>query len=160
MTTNDSLQITAEPNSQSIDITREFAATPEQLLRAHTDRDLYAKWVGPKGYEMVISEFEPRHGGAYAYTHRNPDGEEFGFRGVFHGDPSVENGVSQTFEYLGAPGVAFETMTFEDLGDGRTRLHGRSVFPDVATRDAIVESGMEHGVREGYEKLDEILAAQ
>ncbi|KAA0017374.1 SRPBCC domain-containing protein [Antrihabitans cavernicola] len=159
MTTTDTLQITAVSGTQNIEITREFAATPEQLLRAHTDRDLYGRWVGPKGYEMIITEFEPRHGGKYAYIHRNPAGTEFSFRGVFHGDPSVETGVTQTFEYLGVPDVGFGTVTFEDLGNGRTLLRERSVFPSVESRDGIIEAGMEHGVREGYDKLDELLAA-
>lgn len=158
MGTTDTLQITATPGTQNIEITREFAATPEQLLRAHTDPELYARWVGPEGYEMDITEFEPRHGGTYAYVHRNPAGDEFAFRGVFHGDPGVD-GLRQTFEYLGSPGdVFYETMTFEDLGDGRTLLRGLSVASSVEARDAIVESGMETGVRDGYRKLDEILS--
>ncbi|MEO6605483.1 MAG: SRPBCC domain-containing protein [Aeromicrobium sp.] len=158
MNTTDTLKITAVPGTQNIEMTREFEATREQLLKAHTDPGLYAKWVGPKGYEMIVTEFEPHHGGAYAFTHRNPEGNEFNFRGVFHGDPSVE-GFSQTFEFLGAPGVAFETHTFEDLGDGRTLLRIVSVAPSVEARDAMLASGMESGVRDGYEKLDELLTS-
>ena len=157
MNTADSLQITAEPGTQNIEITREFAATPEQLLRAHTDPELYARWVGPRGYETTISEFEPRHGGAWAFTQRALDGNEYQFRGVFHGDPGVD-GIGQTFEFLGAPGeVLYEKMTFEDLGNGRTLLRGVSVASSVEARDAMVESGMEEGVRDGYDQLDEIL---
>lgn len=157
MNTTDTLTITAVPGTQNIEMTREFNATREQLLKAHTDPELYAKWVGPKGYEMTITEFEPHHGGAYAFEHRNPDGNEFLFRGVFHGEPSVE-GFSQTFEFMGAPGeVFYETFTFKDLGNGRTLLHAVSVAPSVAVRDEMVLS-MESGVREGYEKLDELLA--
>lgn len=157
MNTTDTLKITAVPGTQNIEMTREFNATREQLLQAHTDPELYAKWVGPKGYEMTITQFEPHHGGGYAFEHRNPEGNDFFFRGVFHGDPTVE-GFSQTFEFLGAPGeVFFETFTFEDLGNGRTLVHGVSVAPSVDVRDAMVES-MESGVREGYEKLDDLLA--
>lgn len=157
MNTTDTLKITAVPGTQNIEMTREFNATREQLLKAHTDPELYAKWVGPHGYEMIVDELDARHGGAYAFTHRNPSGDEFRFRGVFHGDPTVE-GFSQTFEFLGAPGVAYETFTFEDLGDGRTLLRSVSVAPTVEARDAMMESGMEHGVRDGYAKLDELLA--
>lgn len=159
MNTTDTLKITAVPGTQNIEMTREFNATREQLLKAHTDPELYAQWVGPRGYEMIVTQFEPHHGGAYAFTHRNPEGDEFKFRGVFHGDPSVE-GFSHTFEFLGAPGdVAFETHAFEDLGNGRTLLRAVSVAPSVESRDAMLESGMESGVRDGYDKLDEILAA-
>src|SRR5690348_13398215 len=99
MNTTDTLTITAVPGTQNIEMTREFKATREQLLAAHTDPELFAKWVGPKGYEMTITQFEPHHGGAYAFEHRNPEGNDFAFRGVFHGDPTVE-GFSQTFEFL------------------------------------------------------------
>ena len=160
MNTTDTLTITALPGTQNIEITREFNATREQLLAAHTDPELYAQWVGPHGYEMIVTELDARHAGGYAFTHRNPEGHEFGFRGVFHGDPSVD-GISQTFEYLGAPGeVAYETLTFEDLGNGRTLLRAISVAPSVEARDAMVESGMETGIRDGYAKLDALLSSQ
>ncbi len=158
MNTTDTLTITAVPGTQNIEMTREFNATREQLLQAHTDPELYAKWVGPHGYEITITQFEPHHGGGYAFEHRNPEGNDFAFRGVFHGDPTID-GFSQTFEYLGAPGeVFFETFTFEDLGGGRSLLHAVSTAPSVAVRDAMAES-MESGVRDGYEKLDELLAS-
>jgi len=157
MNTTDTLKITAEPGTQNIEISREFNATREQLLWAHTDPELLAKWFGPRGFEMIITQFDPHHGGAYAFTHRNPEGNEFDFRGVFHGEPSIE-GFSQTFEFLGTPGdVLFETFTFEDLGNGRTLLRSVSVAPSVEARDAMINSGMEKGVVEGYSKLDEAL---
>ncbi len=158
MKTTDTLTITAVPGSQNIEMTREFNATREQLLAAHTDPEIYAQWVGPNGYEMVVTEFEPHHGGAYAFTHRNPSGDEFKFRGVFHGDPSVD-GFSQTFEFMGTPGeVFYETFTFEDLDNGRTRLRSVSVAPSVEVRDEMVNA-MEKGVRDGYAKLDDLLAS-
>ena len=149
--------ITAEPGTQNITITREFDATPEQVFRAHVDPDLYSKWVGPNGYEMDLTAFEPKDGGRYAFTHINPEGNRFGFRGVFHGEPTVD-GITQTFEFLGAPGlVSIDVTHFEDLGDGRTRLVGTSTFPSVESRDAILDNGMERGVNEGYSRLDALL---
>ena len=157
MNTTDTLKITAEPGTQNIEISREFNATREQLLRAHADPELLAKWFGPRGFEMIITQFDPHHGGGYAFTHRNPEGNEFDFRGVFHGEPSIE-GFSQTFEFLGTPGdVLFETFTFEDVGNGRTLLRSVSVAPSGEARDAMINSGMEKGVVEGYSKLDEAL---
>jgi len=158
MNTTDTLTITAVPGTQNIEMTREFEATREQLLRAHMDPELFARWVGPKGYEMTITQFEPHHAGGYAFEHRNPEGNDFAFRGVFHGEPSVE-GFSQTFEFMGAPGeVFYETFTFKDIGNGRTLLRSVSVAPSVEVRDAMVND-MESGVREGYEKLDDLLAS-
>ena len=81
----------------------------------------------------------------------------FTFNGVFH--TVRENDiVIQTFEFEGAPDmVNIEFMWFTDLGDGRSRLRGRSICPNTEARDALLSSGMEGGMTEGYEKLDELL---
>lgn len=151
--------ITAEPGQHSVHITRDFAATPAQLLRAYTDPDVLPRWMGPRQYKTEVDRLEPRHGGQWRYLHTG-DGEEYAFHGVFHNDPSAEAGIIQTFEFEGFPGEAcLEKVTFEDLGDGRTRVHGVSIFLSVEARDGMVESGMETGVVEGHERLDEWLAS-
>ena len=151
------VQIVAEPGVPQILMTREFAASPEALFRAHTEPDLLVQWLGPRGMTMVIECYEVRDGGLWRYIHREADGTEYGFRGVFHGTPTVD-GIVQTFEFEGAPGnVALETLTFEER-DGRTVVHTNSVFQSVAARDAMIESGMEVGVTEGYDQLDELIA--
>ncbi|SDH49342.1 SRPBCC domain-containing protein [Agrococcus jejuensis] len=147
--------ITADPAVPLIRMTRDFHATPAQLLTAHTDPDLYARWNGPEGTQVRIDRWDAVSGGAWAMTHVH-EGEEYGFRGTFH-DVS-ETGIVQTFEFLGAPGVALETLTFEDLGDGRTRLHATSLVDSFEGRDAWLQSGMEVGVNDGYAKLDAIIA--
>jgi uncharacterized protein YndB with AHSA1/START domain len=150
--------ITARPGTPFIEITREFAASPSAVFRAYTEPDLVKQWLGPRDLEMEILEYDARPGGSYRYVHRAERGE-FRFRGVFH---SVEDGekIIQTFEYEGAPGeVCLETMTLTEVG-GRTRLHTRSVFPSVEARDAMVAGGMERGVVEGFEQLDELLAKE
>jgi uncharacterized protein YndB with AHSA1/START domain len=157
-TLNKETTIGIEPNSHEITITRDFDAPIDKVFRAHNDPELVAKWVGPKYLENVECTLEPRHGGTWTLVQRDPDGNEHGFRGVIHGDPTPE--LSQrTFEWLGMPGhVTFETMRMEDLGDGRTRVHASSVFMSVADRDGMASSGMSEGVNEGYERLDELLA--
>lgn len=158
-TTQNPTTITAQPGTPFVDIVREFDATPAQVFQASSDPTLVARWLGPREMEMLIDEYDVRDGGRYRYVHRSPEGDEFAFRGVFH---SVEPGVKviQTFEYEGAPGqVSLETATYEDLG-GRTRLHTHSVFPSIETRDAMIEHGMERGVRDSMDRLAEILAAQ
>ena len=119
------------------------------MFRAHNDPELVAQWIGPKYLENVECTFEARHGGTWTLVQRDPDGNEHGFRGVVHGDPTPE--LSQrTFEWLGMPGhVSFETMRMEDLGDGRTRVHASSVFMSVADRDGMAESGMGVGRQRG-----------
>lgn len=156
---SNALTVTAEPGTPFIDAVREFDATPEQLFRAHTERDLVQQWLGPKGYEMRIEEYDAKPGGWYRYLHKDPDGNEYGFRGCFH---TVEaERVTQTFEFDGAPGhISLDTATFEDLGGGRTRLRIHSVFQSVEDRDAMAQSGMEEGMSSAYDQLDELLASQ
>ena len=155
-TTTNEATIEADEKLPIIRLSRDFTATPAQLLRAHTDPDLFARWVGPDGMETRIVEWDARDGGAWRYVAAR-DGEEYAFRGCFHrvGDDVIV----QTFTYEGEPeGVALETLRFEDLGDGRTRLHAQSLVDSFEGRDAFLSSGMEVGVNEGYAKLDRMLA--
>jgi uncharacterized protein YndB with AHSA1/START domain len=65
----------------------------------------------------------------------------------------------QTFEWDGMPGhVTIETVTFEDLGDGRTRVVNTSLFHTTEERDGMLDSGMEQGLNESYAALDRLLA--
>ncbi|HEU0181579.1 SRPBCC family protein [Agromyces sp. NPDC004153] len=142
-----------------IEIIREFDAPVEAVFRAHAEPELVKQWLGPNGYEMDVERWDFTTQGGYRYVHRSPDGEEYRFNGTFHTVRDNEFAV-QTFEFEGVPDVvAVESMTFEDLGDGRTRLRGWSTYPSVEARDGMVESGMEIGLREGFERLDAILAA-
>jgi uncharacterized protein YndB with AHSA1/START domain len=150
--------ITAEPDTQQVTITRELDAPPALVFRAFTERDLLAQWMGPDRLSCEVTELDVRHGGHWAFVNRDDEGNEFGFRGVFHGEPSPEL-MMRTFEWLGLPGhVAFETLRFEDLGEGRTRVHTESVFQTVADRDGMIASGMDVGVNEGYARLEKVLA--
>jgi uncharacterized protein YndB with AHSA1/START domain len=150
-------EIVVDPEVPLVRITREFDAPPERVFRAHTDPDLVARWLGPRSLEMRIDHYDCRTGGSYRY--RQVRGQnEFGFHGSFH-ELRPNELIVQTFTYEGEPdGVALERVIFTDLGDGRTRLTATSLVDSFAARDAFVASGMEVGVREGYERLDEVLA--
>jgi uncharacterized protein YndB with AHSA1/START domain len=124
-------------------------------LRAHTDPELFARWVGPDGTTTRIVEWDARDGGAWRFA-GSQDGTEYGFRGCFH--QITDTRIVQTFTYEGMPDdVALETLTVEDLGDGRTRLHVQSLVDSFESRDAWLASGMEVGVNDGYAKLDVLL---
>jgi uncharacterized protein YndB with AHSA1/START domain len=142
-----------------IDAEREFDAPVAAVFRAHQDPELVKQWLGPHGYEMEIERYDFTTGGGYRYMHRNPDGDEFAFNGVFH-TVRENDFVIQTFEFEGVPDqVAIEFLTFTDLGNGRTRLTAHSVGPSVEARDGMVSSGMEKGMSEGYERLEELAAS-
>jgi uncharacterized protein YndB with AHSA1/START domain len=150
-------RITAPPGVPFIDITREFDAPRDLIFRAHTDPDLLIQWLGPRRLTMAVERYDVRDGGSWRYTHRDQDGTEYGFHGVFHGTPSPDSMV-QTFEFEGAPGhVSLDAIKLEER-DGRTVLRGHSVFQSIEARDAMVENGMDKGLDEGYQRLDELVA--
>jgi len=151
--------IAAKPGTHEIVITREFDAPRELVFRAYTDPELYVQWVGPRANTMTLERFEPRNGGSWRYSSRNAEGNEYFFHGVNHEVLAPER-IIGTFEFEGLPEkghVALETVRFEILPGDRTRVTTQSVFQSVTDRDAALQSGMETGVNEGYERLDEIL---
>jgi uncharacterized protein YndB with AHSA1/START domain len=156
-TTQQETQISADPDVPLVRIVREFDAPPEKVFRAHTDPELVAQWLGPRDLTMRIEHYDCRTGGSYRYIHSRGD-DEFGFHGSFH-EVRPDERIVQTFTFEGMPDhVALEKLVLEDLGNGRTRLTATSLVDSFADRDAFVASGMEVGVREGYERLDELLA--
>jgi uncharacterized protein YndB with AHSA1/START domain len=156
-TTRTSATIEADPTLPIIRITRDFTATVAQLFRAHTDPELFARWVGPDGTTTVLDHWDARTGGSWRYISAL-EGMEFGFHGCFH--EVRPDRIVQTFTWEGEPdGVALETLTFEDLGDGRTRLRTESLCDSFEARDAWLRSGMEVGVDDGYAKLDALLGS-
>jgi uncharacterized protein YndB with AHSA1/START domain len=159
MTTTTGTHIELGTDLPTIRITREFDAPPAKVFRAHTDPDLVRQWLGPRGLEMTVDRWDCRTGGEYRYIHSR-DGEDFAFHGSFH-EVRPDRLIVQTFTYEGMPdSVALEKVVLEDLGDGRTRLVATSLGDSFEARDAMVASGMEQGIVEGYERLDEVLADQ
>ncbi len=155
ITTYTAARIEADPALPIIRITRDFVATPAQLHRAHTDPELFARWAGPRSLQTRIEEWDARTGGCWRYV-ASRDGAEFGFHGSFH--EVRPDRIVQTFTFDGDPdGVALQTLRFEDLGDGRTRLHAQSLVDSFEGRDAWLRSGMEPGINEGYDKLEELV---
>jgi len=152
-------QITAEPGIPQIIISREFDAPRELVFRAFTDPELLVQWLGPRDLTTTIDRYDTRDGGTWRYVQKDADGNEYGFHGVFHGIPSPE-AIVQTFEFEGVPGhVMLDTTTLEQR-DGRTLMRTVSSFQSVEDRDGMIASGMEHGVRDSGDRLEELLARQ
>jgi uncharacterized protein YndB with AHSA1/START domain len=152
------LVIDAVPGTSYADITREFDAPVEALFRAHADPELFARWIGPGEESTELTHWDFRTGGGYRFVQKDANGE-YPFRGVFHTVRENEL-IIQTFEFEGWPDeVSIDTIRFESLPGGRSRLVDHSVFPSVEVLENMVSEGMERGMREGYEKLDTLLAA-
>lgn len=155
-------EIIAEPGKQEIFIKREFDAPRELVFQAYTDPDVLVKWLGPKNLKMKIEKISTAAGEPWKFIHSDENGNEFGFHGVCHEFRAPEQ-LIRTFEFEGLPEpghVSLETATFEELPGGRSRVTSQSVFRSVEDRDGMIASGMERGVNEGYERLDQWLSSQ
>ena len=157
MTTSHSeATISADPDVPIVRIVRDFDAPAELLMRAHLDAELFCRWVGPDGMETETVDWDPTTGGRWRYVARR-DGNEYWFRGCFH--EIGERRIVQTFTWEGRPeGVALETLNFEDLGGGRTRLRSQALVDSFEDRDQWLASGMQTGIDQGYAKLDAVIA--
>ena len=146
--------IVADPKVPLIRITREFDAPREKVFRAHADPELLVQWLGPRRLTTEIDHFDCRTGGSYRYVQSGGHG----FHGSFH-EVRPSELIVQTFTYEGYPdGVALERLVLEDIGKDRTRLTVTALVDSFEERDMILASGMEEGVVQGYEQLDELLA--
>ena len=151
-------RIEADPTLPTIRIVRDFDAPPERVFRAWVDPELVVQWLGPRSITTQLQHWDARTGGRYRYTAWREGEQVASFYGSFH-EVRPATRLVQTFTYEGVPdGVSLDAMTFEDLGDGRTRVVGLSVVESLQARDMILASGMEVGVVEGYERLDALLA--
>ena len=153
-------EVIAEPGKQELFIKREFDFPRDLVFRAHIDREIYQKWIGPNDVKMIIDRWEPHAGGSFNFTHER-DGQQYNFFGVYHEVLEPERIVG-TFEFDGLPErghVILGVTSFEELPQGRCRLVHQSVFRSVQDRDGMIMSGMERGVSEGYEKLDALLTS-
>jgi uncharacterized protein YndB with AHSA1/START domain len=147
------------PADREVRIEREFDAPRERVFAVFTDPDLIPEWWGPRAYDTKVDHMEPVTGGRWRFVHVLDDGTETAFQGAYREVTAPER-IVQSFEWEGMPGhVAIETATFEDLGEGRSKVTTVTLFHTTEERDGMLESGMEWGLNETYERLDELLAA-
>ena len=151
--------VLAEPGKQEILITREFDAPRELVFKAVTDPELIPQWWGPRYLSTEVDKMDVRPGGQWRFINRDAEGKEYAFHGVYHEILAPER-IIDTFEFEGLPEtghVTLETMKLEKLPGGRTKLTVQSVFQSVADRDGMLQSGMQEGVNDTYDRLAELL---
>jgi uncharacterized protein YndB with AHSA1/START domain len=149
--------VQAPAGQPTISFSREFDAPAARVFAAHTDPDLVARWIGPRGTTCAVREFDARTGGSWSYVVSAADGRSWSFHGSFH-EVTAPSRLVWTFEFEDEPGHPnLEVLTFTDLGGGRSRLDGLAVFLGVADRDEMMRD-MEPARDEDFERLDELLA--
>jgi uncharacterized protein YndB with AHSA1/START domain len=159
MTNQNETKIHAQPGHQEILITREFDAPRELVFKVITDPKLLPQWWGPRYLSTEVDKMDMRFGGQWRFIQRGTEGREYAFSGVYHEVLAPER-IINTFEFEGLPEaghVTLETMKLEELPGGRTRLTTQSVFQSIIDRDAALQSGMESGIIDTYNRLDELL---
>jgi uncharacterized protein YndB with AHSA1/START domain len=145
------------PSDREIHIEREFDAPRDRVFAAFTDPALIPEWWGPRSTTTEVVEMDVRTGGDWRFIAHNSDGTQTGFRGTYREITPPER-IVQTFEWDGMPGyVSVETAVLEDLGNDRTKVTTTAIFHTAEERDGMLGSGMEGGMTETYERLDELL---
>lgn len=135
---------------------RIFDAPRELLWKAHTDKELVAKWWGPRKYETIVEKYDAKAGGEWKMIHK-ANGEEHEFYGEFKEVKEPEK-LTWTFTYAPFPdSVVTETITFEELSDGKTNVHTVSHYPNLQALEGMVGSGMEDGATESWDRLEELV---
>ena len=148
------LQVTT-PSDREIVMTRVFDAPRDLVFEAHSSCEHLRNWWGPRRYEIASCEADFRPGGKWRIVHRTADGkEEHGFRGEYREIVRPER-IVWTFEWEGLPGhISVETLTLEEH-DGKTTLTATSRYDTVEDRDGMLQSGMEEGAAETWDRLDD-----
>ena len=160
MTKHNRTTITVEPGKQEIIITRVFDAPRELIFKMLTDPKHIPRWWGPKYLTTVVEAMEVKPGGMWRFVQHDGKGNIFAFHGVYHEVTAPER-IIDTFEFEGLPEkghVALETLKLEGLSGNRTKLTTQSIFQSAADRDGMAQSGMEKGVNESYDRLDDLLS--
>ncbi len=157
VTTSQTATVTL-PTDEQILITREFDAPRHLVYRAWTTPELVKRWWNAKRGEVTIAEIDLRVGGKWRYVMVTDDGAEVAFHGEYLELVPNERIVT-TEVYEGAPGGddggVLNTLTFTEV-DGRTTLVNLVQAPSKEIRDAIIDSGMEAGMQDAMDLLDDV----
>jgi len=148
---------TVEPQGESdLLITRVFDAPAHLVWRAVTEPELIRRWWGANRGTVVDVQVDLRVGGQWKYVTQLPDGSGFSFYGEYK---EIDEGRSitqtETFEFY-PDNPSLNTMTLEDLGDGRTQMTVLCRYDSAQSREAVIASGMEAGMQDAYDLIEEI----
>jgi uncharacterized protein YndB with AHSA1/START domain len=156
MKNNGSLTVTT-PTDREVVLTRVFDAPRHLVFDAFTKPELLKRWFGPRGWSLVVCDVDLKVGGSFRFVLRGPDGRDMGMRGVYREIAPPDRSVHmESFDDF--PGEAQVTTVLVER-DGKTTLTATVLYPSQEVRDAVIQSGMEHGAAESYDKLAELLAA-
>jgi uncharacterized protein YndB with AHSA1/START domain len=144
------------PSDKEILLTRVIDAPRELVFKAYTDPKAIPQFWGPRKYTTVVDKMDVRPGGKWRFIQKDEEGQEFAFNGEYREVKAPEKLV-HTFEFEPLAGhIAVEHVTFEDMGD-KTKIVDRMNFDNKEDRDGMVESGMESGAAELWDRFEELV---
>jgi len=150
------LQVTT-PSDREIVLKRDFNAPRRLVFDAFSKPELLKRWFGPRGWSLVVCEVDLRVGGGFRFVLRGPDGRDLGMRGVYREIAAPDRSVHmESFDDY--PGESQVTAIFVEK-DGKTTMTATVLYPSKEVRDIVIQTGMEHGAAESYDKLAELLAS-
>jgi len=156
-TNSETLTLTL-PSDLEIVVTREFNAPRHLVFEAWTRPEHLVKWWGPRSLTMTVCNVDLSIGGEYRFVLRSPEGEEYGFNGIYREIVRPDRLVHTfIFEPMPEHGSVV-TVTFEE-SEGRTKVTETTLHATREGRDGHLQSGMEEGMRETYDRLDDLLAS-
>lgn len=151
------------PSDREIVITRNFDAPRRMVWDAMTRPELLKRWLfGPTGWTMTACEEDVRPGGAFQYAWVGPDGTEMKMHGVYREVVPAERAVRTEIFSIGCDFQSGEQLGTAVLTetDGRTLLTVTVLYPSKEALDGAIQSGMTQGMEAGYNRLDDVLAAE
>ncbi len=148
---------TADKEKREVVVTRVFECPRELIWKAYTDPEMIPKWWGPAKYSTRVDKMDAREGGMWRFVHSDSSGKEYAFHGIYREMSKPERIVS-TFVFEGAPGKEIiDTLTLEDLGEGKTLYASRSAYESIKDFEGMISSGMESGMRESLDRLAKLV---
>jgi uncharacterized protein YndB with AHSA1/START domain len=146
------------PTDCEIVLTRVFDAPRNMVFDAFTKPELLKRWFGPRGWNLVTCEVDFCVGGKWRFILQGPDSRKMGMYGVYREIDAPKRTVHmESFDDF--PGESQVTSVWIEQ-NGKTTLIATVLAASKEARDAVLESGMEHGAAETYDRLAELLASQ
>src|SRR5215831_10062124 len=151
------LKVTTSSDREIV-LTRVFDAPRQMVFDAFSKPELLKRWFGPRGWSLVVCDVDLRVGGGFRFVLQGPDGRQMGMRGVYREIVAPERSVHmESFDDY--PGESQVTAHFVEQ-NGQTTLRATVLYPSKDVRDMVLQTGMEHGAAESYDKLAELLAEE
>ena len=140
-------------------MSRVFDAPRERVWRIYTDPNMIPKWWGPRRLTTIVEKMDVRVGGGWRYVQKDEQGNEFAFRGEYKlVDPP--NQLVATFEFEPMAGhIVTDSYLFEAMSGGKTQVTVKSTFDTLEALEGMLQSGMEGGAEESWDRLEELLVA-